>query len=316
MAAQRFGSAEVSGKFLSLLFREQEAGARAIIIAQQAVELLPDSATVLYLIEDADAPHWAVKATAGDIHLESDSVPLDAGTLGILAQKRSALIFSGAELRREDYAHLHTRRTLVSLCYLPILVDEELVGALELASFGISVKSGDLLPLQELLEYAGTALLSSLSYERERNSHLQSISRLAQLYDIEKVFNSTLEMDALLPIVTSKFREILEAQAVNLWMVKDEHELLLLNRDGEDPTTVVGGTEKSGEGYIADVSDSGEPLLIDRPDDERLLRRNAVHQGAIWSVIVAPVVAKQFQVGLIEVVNKRDGTPFSEDDLF
>ena len=33
-------------------------------------------------------------------------------------------------------------------------------------------------------------------------------------------------------------------------------------------------------------------------------------------MIVAPLVAKEFQVGLIEVINKRDGTPFLEDDLF
>ncbi len=75
-------------------------------------------------------------------------------------------------------------------------------------------------------------------------------------------------------------------------------------------------TEKSGEGYIAEVSDSGEPLLIDDPSDERLQRRNAGHDGGIFSVIVAPVVAKEFQVGVIEVINKLDGTPFSEDDLF
>src|SRR5262249_793356 len=36
----------------------------------------------------------------------------------------------------------------------------------------------------------------------------------------------------------------------------------------------------------------------------------------VFSVIVSPLVAKEFQVGLIEVINKNDGTPFSDDDLF
>ena len=71
-------------------------------------------------------------------------------------------------------------------------------------------------------------------YEGERNSHLESISRLTQLYDVEKVFNSTLEMDELNPIITAKVRELLEAQAVNLWLVKDDQELLLMDRSGED----------------------------------------------------------------------------------
>ena len=41
-----------------------------------------------------------------------------------------------------------------------------------------------------------------------------------------------------------------------------------------------------------------------------------VMSRGIFSVIVAPLVAKEFQVGLIEVINKLDGTPFLEDDLF
>jgi transcriptional regulator with GAF, ATPase, and Fis domain len=165
MTAQRSGSAEVSGKFLSTLFREQELHARAALIAQQACELFPDSAAIVYLLQPADPACWSVKASAGDVHLESDTVPLDSGTLGMLADQRTRLIFSGSELRREDYAHLHTRRTLLTLCYLPILVDEELIGALEVASFGLPLKSSDVGSLTDLLEYSGPALLSSLKYE-------------------------------------------------------------------------------------------------------------------------------------------------------
>ena len=317
MTAQRSGSAEVSGKFLSTLFREQELHARAALIAQQACELFPDSAAIVYLLQPADPACWSVKASAGDVHLESDTVPLDSGTLGMLADQRTRLIFSGSELRREDYAHLHTRRTLLTLCYLPILVDEELIGALEVASFGLPLKSSDVGSLTDLLEYSGPALLSSLKYEEERNSHLQSISRLAQLYDIEKVFNSTLEMDALMPIITSKVREILEAQAVNLWMVKDEHELLLMSRDGADPTLEVGSAQRSGEGAVADVSDTGESRIISDPQDEYLQRRNAgITEGAVFSLIATPLVTQGNQVGVFEAINKQNGAAFDEDDLF
>ena len=316
MTPQKSGSAEVSGKFLSILFREREVAARAALIAQHASELFPDSASILYLIHETDAA-WEVKAVAGDVHLENEKIPLDTGTLGILAGQRTQLLFSGSELRREDYAHLHTRRTLFTLCYLPVFVDEELIGALELASFGRSLNSSDLHPLSELLEYSGPALLSAVRYEEERNSHLQSISRLAQLYDIEKVFNSTLEMDELMPIITAKVREILEAQAVNLWMVKDEHELLLMSRDGADPTLEVGSAQSSGEGAVAEVSDTGEPRIISDPEDQYLMRRNAgAADGAIFSLIATPLVAQGIQVGVIEAVNKHTGVAFDEDDLF
>ena len=312
-------SVELQARFLSALLQEREVQPRASLLAQQIVEILPGAAAVVYLLEHDEHEgnvRWSPKAVAGDIHLDDAAIPMESGTLGQLARESQPLLLSGSTLVREDYAHLHARRTLLSLAYVPMMVNESLIGAVEVATFDEELDESEASGLVELVDYAAPAFSSATRYETERNSHLESISRLTQLYDVEKVFNSTLEMDELNPIITAKVREILEAQAVNLWMVKDEQELLLMDRAGEDSTRPVGTAERSGEGYIAEVSDSGEPLLIDDPTDERLQRRNAGHDGGIFSVIVAPMVAKEFQVGLIEAINKRDGTPFSEDDLF
>jgi RND family efflux transporter MFP subunit len=307
---------DVQARFLSALLQEREVQPRALLLAQQVTELLPGAAVVYLLEEDDETTRWSAKAVVGDIHLEDAVVPLDSGTLGLLAKENQPLLLSGANLVREDYAHLHARRTLLSLAYVPLVINETLIGAVEAATFDEAIDEPDLAGLVELVDYAAPAFSSATHYEAERNSHLESISRLTQLYDVEKVFNSTLEMSELNPIITAKVRELLEAQAVNLWMVKDEHELVLMDRAGEDPTRTVGSSEKSGEGYVADVSDSGEPLIIDDAEDERLQRRNAGAPDAIFSAMVAPVVAKGFEVGLIEVINKLDGTPFDEDDLF
>jgi transcriptional regulator with GAF, ATPase, and Fis domain len=219
---------------------------------------------VLYLVEeDQENQFWSAKATAGEVHLDAAVIPLESGTLGVLAEHRETILFAGNELAREDYAHFHTRRTPVSLAYIPFFMDEVLLGCLEAASFAEPISEDDLTTLQELGQLAAPCLVSALAYEQERNAQLESISRLTQLYDLEKTFNSILEMDELLPIVASKFREILDAQAVNLWMVKDENELLLLNREGEDLSVQLGSSQKTGEGIAAEVSDSGEPLLVD-----------------------------------------------------
>ena len=39
------------------------------------------------------------------------------------------------------------------------------------------------------------------------------------MYDLEKVFNSTLELDDLLEMIAKKFADVMNVQAVNLWMV-------------------------------------------------------------------------------------------------
>ena len=300
---------------------ERESVPRAALLAQQAAEMVSDGAAVVYVLDSGDPPDvppvWTSIATAGEIRLDGPTVAADSGTLGTLAQEQQPLLLSGAELTREDYAHLHARRTLVSLAYVPIIVNDALIGAVEVASFESTIDSSELQALVDLVEHAGPGLVSAMLYEDERNSLLESVSRLTQLYDLEKVFSSTLEMDELQPLVASKIREVLYVQAVNLWFVKDEHELLLMQQSGNDPTAAVGSSERSGEGYIAEVSDSGEPLLIDDDKDERLARRNpSVVEGRPFSVIVCPLVAHEKQVGIIEAINKIDGTPFDEDDLF
>ena len=219
-------SVDVQARFLSALLQEREVQPRAFLLAQQITEILPGAAAVVYLLEEAEeTTRWSSKAVAGDIHLDNDVIPFDSGTLGLLAKDNRPMLLSGANLVREDYAHLHARRTLLSLAYVPMVVNETLIGAVEAATFDEVINEADLAELVELVDYAAPAFSSATHYEAERNSHLESISRLTQLYDVEKVFNSTLEMDELNPLITAKVRELLEAQAVNLWMVKDDQEL-------------------------------------------------------------------------------------------
>src|SRR5208337_226318 len=290
------GHVEVSARLLSAMLRERESAPRAALLAQQAAELVTGGAAVVYTLNAGQPPTvpptWTARAVAGDISLDEPTVPADFGTLGTLAQEQQPLLFSSNELKREDYAHLHARRTLHSLAYVPIIVNEVLIGALEVASFEATIDSSDLHILLDLADHAGPGLVSGMLYEEERNSLLESVSRLTQLYDLEKVFSATLEMDELQPLITSKTREVLDVQAVNLWFVKDENELLLMQQSGNDPTVSVGTSQRSGEGYIAEVSDSGEPLLIigigDKDDDkdERLAKRNpSAIDGGPFSVI-------------------------------
>ena len=318
MATEKSRPTGLSEDLLSALLRTLEVRPRAQLIAEQAIEVLGDATAVLYLVEeDQENQFWNAKAMAGEVLLDSAVIPLESGTLGVLAERQEPVVFSGNELAREDYAHFHTRRTPISLAYIPLFVDEVLLGGLEAVTFAEPISEEDLATLQELCHLAAPCLVSALAYEEERNAQLESITRLTQLYDLEKTFNSILEMDQLLPLIASKFREILNAQSVNLWMVKDENELLLLNREGEDLSILLGSSQKTGEGIAAEVSDSGEPLLVADPDDERLKKRNEnTEEGTVSSVIAAPLMSEGNLVGVVEAVNKLDGTRFDEDDLF
>jgi RND family efflux transporter MFP subunit len=68
------------------------------------------------------------------------------------------------------------------------------------------------------------------------------------------------------------------------------------------------------------MAEEGEPLLIDNPDDERLLARNARRSEEstappVSNALVVPLMQDDAEVGVLEAIN-REGRPFDEDDEF
>jgi len=274
------------------LLQTQELGPRARITAQVVAEVLPGSAVNVYVTSGSpDGEVWTWLASIGDVAVPEPNIPLQTGTLGILSRELKDIQFEGSTLIREEFAHLHVRRTLQSLSYLPLIQEGVLVGAIEILSFDDSLGEGHLDPLRAVAEVASSALFAAQTYRDERDNTLTSITRLTQLYDIEQVFSSTLEMDQLLPIIGSKVREMLECEAVNVWLLEADESLRLVHQAGTDVTVQPRGLQRPGEGIAGDVSDNGEPVLIQQPDDERLMRRNSgIQGGGVRSLIVAPLM--------------------------
>src|SRR5713101_4254679 len=300
------------------LLASQELIPRARIIARIVADLLPGTAVNVYVLSPLDGDQiWMPKATVGEVSVQAESVPAGLGTLGEFLAQKEALLLSGKNLLREKYAHLDIRRTLLSLAYLPLLNGQTMAGAIEILSFEKEITPEQLSALRPVAEISAAALMAAQGYEMERHDSLTSVSRLTQLYDLEKVFASTLEMDELLPIIGSKLREVLECKSVNVWLLQADESLELMHQAGFDPTTLAGSRQRPGEGVPGDVSDNGEAVLIDQEEDERLIKRNAaVTESPVRSLLVVPIMDKESLVGVVEAVNKLDASPFDEDDLF
>jgi RND family efflux transporter MFP subunit len=317
MATQRPGFEIPLIDFAASLLLQREAAARAQLTAEQVMQLDPDCDVVVYVIEDQDDPSWSPKGLQGDVKVGRDRLEFHAGTLGMLAESGAPpVVLSGSQLKREHYAHLDVRRSVTSLAYVPLLAEGLLVGAIELVSYERPVPNSFLQRVSAVAQLAAPAIASAVSYEGERNNSLQSITRVTQMYDLEKVFNSNLEMDELLATIASKVQEVMNVQAANVWMVEGET-VTLMKQEGTDATVRPGARQGPADGVAGKISDDGEPVLIDDPDDERLLTRNAkVEEGAVFSLLALPLMDRESLVGIIEVVNRLDGRSFDEDDQF
>lgn len=300
----------------SALLSELEIGPRARLVAASVAEMVPDSAVVVFTIEDSQAPMWTARATAGDITVEGGPLALESGTLGAVAEERAILRFGVDDLNRSDFAHLDVRQNLTALSYVPLLHGEQLFGCIEIVSFAAPPSEEVLEQIGEIAGLAAIAFAGALAYASERNAGLASVMRLTQLYDIEKVFNATLEMDSLLPIICEKVGDLIHAAAVNLWMV-DRDDLLLVQQAGDDPGAQAGERQTGPAGGIAgQVGESGDPLLL-QAGDEALIARNA-RAGDLraGSLIAAPLMDGESLVGVLEVIRFEGAAPFDDDDLF
>jgi multidrug resistance efflux pump/GAF domain-containing protein len=318
----RLNSEQFSELAQSLL-ASPEVSARAVLLADAVRKALPDSACALYsLRSSAEGASWTALGVSDEISVVASSIAAAAALFAPLLESPRPIVYSASQLAREDYAHIHVVRTIRSIGYLPLLREQELVGAFEVVSFGDPLAEATLQSIEGLAELAVAALGSAEQYEEQRQNLLDSIHRLTQLYDLEKSLNETLDFEPLLELIPVKVAAMLPCQAIHLWMF-DGGRLRLVSAWGEDATAEVGATETAGEGYVGDMAEEGTPLLINDPEDPRLTSRNERAAGGppVTDALLVPLIehaqdGSESELGVLEAINKAGGAGFTDDDLF
>ncbi|HJT71542.1 MAG TPA: GAF domain-containing protein [Terriglobales bacterium] len=164
------------------------------------------------------------------------------------------------------------------------------------------------------------ALESRLAEEGDQQDRLVAIERLTLLYDISRTFTSTLELEELLPVIADKIRDIMQAQACNLWLADPEAgDLYAVQQAGEDPTVGENARCAMGEGAAGKAAKSGQGVLIENAAEEELLaerRKGETEEFHLESVMCVPLLKDEEVIGAVEVINRREGEAFEERDLF
>ncbi len=173
--------------------------------------------------------------------------------------------------------------------------------------------------IEEAARLAGSALINLEAIESERHTQLSTLERLTNLYDIGRTFTSTLELEQLLPIVADKVGGLLGAAACNIWLTDSKtDELYLAERSGDDPTAEKGARASATEGLLGEIAQQANPRLIENPAEDPALenRRETDGDFEMQSWMAAPLRKDDQVLGVIELVNKLDGSSFDEDELF
>ena len=141
--------------------------------------------------------------------------------------------------------------------------------------------------------------------------------RLAILTDVVKTANSILEPGKVIELVMEKIRQLIPSEAWSLLMVdEDKQELAFEAALGAKGPIVSSYRLKIGEGVAGWVAQAGKPAIInDTARDPRFTSRyDGWTKFATRSILCAPLVSRGRTIGVLEIINKRDGR-FTRGDL-
>ena len=145
----------------------------------------------------------------------------------------------------------------------------------------------------------------------------ERVRRLELFNSTSRAISSTLDLARLLEKIVNITESALDAEACSILLLDESTgDLLFTVASGDKADEVKKFRIKPGQGIAGWVLAHGRPLLIsDAESDERFYREVDKKTGfRTRSMIAVPLMVKERIVGVIEVINKIDGTSFSEED--
>jgi GAF domain-containing protein len=144
------------------------------------------------------------------------------------------------------------------------------------------------------------------------------VSALARLVEITGLLNSTLRLEELLALVMRSAAELLEGEAASLLLVDEESGDLIFEvatREGDE--RIAGTSVPAGQGIAGWVVEHGESAVVASPgEDPRFY--GGIDEASDFetrNLIAIPLKVKDRVIGVVEVINKREGQAFDDKDL-
>ncbi len=160
---------------------------------------------------------------------------------------------------------------------------------------------------------AAAALENARLYRRLHRKH----SQLQHLVEIGRHLTAIMETPAVLHLITQKAIQLLHCEAGSLLLVDQANsELVFQVAIGTSGARLAETRLPMGRGIAGTVASTGVPLIVnDAKSDPR-------HDGTIdtltaqvtRSLLCVPLSSNNRVIGVLEVMNKTDGTPFDEED--
>jgi signal transduction histidine kinase len=197
----------------------------------------------------------------------------------------------------------------------PLNAGDRVIGVMNVSSFepGVTYSDEQLQIFSAIADQAAAIIDKANLYQAME----ERAQQLAVLNEVGGVITSTLDLPAVLNLIMDKAVELLDAQAGSLVLVDlDTGELVFEVTAGPGSADLVGTRLPFGTGIVGSVVQEGTPVIIrDAHTDDRWYKDMDDRTGFFTSsVLCVPMISRGVTIGALQLLNRRDGGPFDEED--
>jgi len=237
----------------------------------------------------------------------------------------SDVIKSGQPMLLEDYAQtmqqhnypiVFENSTIRAWMGVPLIAGVNTLGVLAAGTSDPSHTYTE----EQLRVFSNIAALAATSIEKA-NLFAETNTRARQLEVLNDISRQLVasegNVDLLLELITSSAVEILNAEAGSLLLTVSEENRDLVFRAAIGGTghELLGTRLPAGHGLVGKVADTGKPEIVNDTSQDERWEGEVVQEGFHTSSILAvPLTAKNRIIGVLEIINKKDGSIFVEAD--
>ncbi len=204
---------------------------------------------------------------------------------------------------------------LYSWMGVPLNTGNDTIGAFSIASRdpAAAYTETQMGLLQAIADQAAGAIVKSrLLQETERRAQ-----QLATLNTITRQLTSTMEIEPLSRNILASAVDILNAEAGSLFLVDEQtDELVFKVTVGPVAKNLVGQRLPAGTGFVGQAVTTRQPVIVNNVASTTTWNPAPDKQTGFVtrSILAIPMEVKERVIGVIEVINKKDGSSFTEDD--
>ncbi|MBT7071651.1 MAG: GAF domain-containing protein [Anaerolineae bacterium] len=158
---------------------------------------------------------------------------------------------------------------------------------------------------------AGAIVKARLLQETERRA-----KQLSTLNEITQQLTSTLEHEPLLQNILDSAVQILDCEAGSLFMVDEDTQELVFTVTVGPASDLIGQRLPAGTGIVGKAAETRAPVIENNARKSKGWAGETDEQtGFLTEALIAvPLQVKENVLGVIEMINKKNGLPFTDED--